>query len=224
MSNRALNRTPRSLHPRLGVWRRHPPERMHVTIGTLRCEIPVLEPDDDFVDRLAELAAASRPGRGRVVVPVAFGGPASRAVVIAATVAAVTAGAAAAATQLSDAHHDEPAPPGTSIGIQRPGESPRHRHDARATRVADHPTADDVRDQEDGQTQTDTGKTGDAPTTSEPASPVLHEPGGTGPGADDPSSPSEQGNQQGSDDPGDDNGNQSGPQDGDAGNDGGDNT
>ena len=81
-----------------------------MTNGLLMREIPTLEPDDELVDRLAGLAAASRPARGGVVVPVAFGGPASRAVAIAATVAAITAGAAAAATQLSQSHRDLPAP------------------------------------------------------------------------------------------------------------------
>ena len=91
-----------------------------MTHGSLLREIPVLEPDDELLDRLTALAAASRVSRG-VVVPVAFGGPASRAVVMAATVAAVTAGAAAAATHLSQTRHEQPAPPRISVSIQRPG-------------------------------------------------------------------------------------------------------
>src|SRR5512133_3727346 len=83
-----------------------PAGRTHVTYGTLMREIPHLEPDDAFVDRLAELAAASTPSRGGVVVPVAFGGPAARTVVVAAAVAAITAGAAAAATHLSHGGED----------------------------------------------------------------------------------------------------------------------
>ena len=161
-----------------------------MTNGSLRCAIPTLEPDDDLVDRLVELAAASRPTRGGVVVPVAFGGPASRAVVIAATVAAVTAGAAAAATQLSEARHDVPAPPGTSVGIQHPDGSTPNRHDATTTRVVDGriavSAADRAADNADGHTSSDSGTTADSPTTNDPASPVHHGPSGTTPGANHP--------------------------------------
>ena len=132
-----------------------------MTYGSLRRDIPTLQPDDDLVARLAGLAAASRPSRGGVVVPVAFGGPAGRAVVIATAIAAVSAGAAAAATHLSHARQDEPAPPGRSVGIQRPAEPshPRaHRpvatvrtvaptvahHDTGVQPAAHQPTSQDV--------------------------------------------------------------------------------
>jgi hypothetical protein len=91
-------------------------EGRDVTHGTLRRELPPLEPDDEFIDRLAQLAAASRPTRGGVVVPAAFGRPAARTVAAAAAVAALTAGAAAAATHLPRPDHTSPTSPITSIG------------------------------------------------------------------------------------------------------------
>ena len=100
---------------------------------TLLREIPTLEPDDAFVARLAELAAASTPARA-IVVPVAFTSPAVRAAAVAAAVAAITAGAAAAATQLSHTH-PEPTPPITSVGTPSPGDDDSddtgRTHDAR---------------------------------------------------------------------------------------------
>jgi hypothetical protein len=89
-----------------------------VTHGALRLEIPVLQPDEAFVRRLAELAAGSTPSSG-VVVPVSFGGPTGRALAAAAAVAAITAGAAAAASQITHSH-DSPAPPITTRGTQVP--------------------------------------------------------------------------------------------------------
>jgi len=87
-----------------------------VTHGSLMREIPRLEPDDEFVDRLAQLAAASTPTRGGVVVPVAFQGPAARSVAAAAAVAAIAAGATVAATQLGHPHDNSPVPPISSVG------------------------------------------------------------------------------------------------------------
>lgn len=89
-----------------------------MTHGALRLEIPVLQPDEAFVRRLAELAAASTPSSG-VVVPVSFGGPTGRALAAAAAVAAITAGAAAAASQITHSH-DSPAPPISTGGTQVP--------------------------------------------------------------------------------------------------------
>ena len=80
-----------------------------MTYGSLRSEIPILQPDEAFVRRLAELAAGSTASPG-VVVPGAFAGPATRALAAAAAVAAVAAGAAAAADQLTHSH-ESPAPP-----------------------------------------------------------------------------------------------------------------
>jgi len=156
-----------------------------VTHGSLRCEIPRLEPDDDFVDRLAELAAASRPARGGIVVPVAFGGPTARAVAIAAAVAAVTAGAAAAATQLSHARQDEPSPPTSSVGIHRP-------HDATGRR----PTTDthharhqesDAAEPADDRTGSDPGATRQSPPADVAVAPMPQGPGDTTSGSNDPS-------------------------------------
>jgi hypothetical protein len=132
----------------------------------MRCDIPTVEPDDDFVARLAELAAASTPSRGGVVVPVAFGGPASRAVAVAATVAAVTAGAAAAATHLVQSH-DVPSPPGPSVGIHRPAPSTDDRQE-RTTAAQDHPST------QAGDRAQDTPR--DQPTGDDPVAPVQHEP------------------------------------------------
>jgi hypothetical protein len=87
-----------------------------VTHGSLMRDIPRLEPDDAFVDQLAELAAASKPTRGGVVVPVAFQGPAARSLATAAAVAAIVAGATVAATQLGHPHDDVPVPPISSVG------------------------------------------------------------------------------------------------------------
>jgi hypothetical protein len=87
-----------------------------VTHGSLMRDIPRLEPDDEFVDRLAQLAAASKPTRGGVVVPVAFRGPAARSLATAAAVAAIAAGAAVAATQLGHPHDNAPVPPISSVG------------------------------------------------------------------------------------------------------------
>ena len=186
-----------------------------MTYGSLRCEISTLEPDDHFVDQLAELAAASLPTRGGVLVPVAFGGPAGRAVVIAAAVAAVTAGAAAAATHLSDARHDEPAPPGRSVGIHRPdGPAPARAHHRDTTTSGAHdtlPAAQHPAPNHNVEHQ--------PPTAADPAQPTADGPDGTGPvGGNDP------GNDPGDDhhgdhqstDPGD------GTADGDSGDSGGD--
>jgi hypothetical protein len=99
-----------------------------VTHGTLRSEIPVLDPDDDLIDRLARLAAASRPTRGGVVVPVAFSGPTARALSAAAAVAALTAGTAVAAAQLATPQHSSPTPPITSVGTPNGSVSPHGHH------------------------------------------------------------------------------------------------
>jgi len=87
-----------------------------VTHGSLMRDIPRLEPDDEFVDQLAQLAAASKPTRGGVVMPVAFQGPAARSLAAAAAVAAIAAGGTLAATQLGHPHDDAPVPPISSVG------------------------------------------------------------------------------------------------------------
>lgn len=99
-----------------------------VTSGSLRCDIPVLLPDEAFVRRLAELAAGSTTSPG-VVVPGAFGRPATRAVAAAAAVAAITAGAAAAADQLTGSH-ESPAPPISTRVTQAPSTPPSDDADA----------------------------------------------------------------------------------------------
>jgi len=87
-----------------------------VTHGSLMQDIPRLEPDDEFVDRLTQLAAVSNSTRGGVVVPVAFRGPAGRSLATAAAVAAIAAGAAVAATQWGHPHDNAPIPPISSVG------------------------------------------------------------------------------------------------------------
>jgi hypothetical protein len=109
--------------------------------GLLACDIPTLEPDDDLLDLLAGLAAASAPSGGGSVVPIAFGGPAGRGLVLATAVAAVTAGGAAAATQQSRGRPEVPAPPGRSAGIQRPDQPAPGVHAERAGHAA--PTSTD---------------------------------------------------------------------------------
>jgi hypothetical protein len=184
-----------------------------VTHGSLVLEIPVLEPDDELLERLATLAAGSRASSG--VVPVAFGGPASRAVVVAATVAAVTAGAAAAATHLSQPRHVQPAPPSISVGIQRPeAPSPGVPHerfaashtDAAAIRHPARPTS--------GDTTSDPGTHQHVAiqhsTANDPAAPGPHGPGGQQSAND---SDDESGNDSG-DQSGDTSGDQTGSDDG----------
>lgn len=107
-----------------------------MTHGSLMREIPRLEPDDEFVDQLAQLAAASKPTRGGVVVPVAFQGPAVRALATAAAVAAIAAGGAVAATQLGHPHDSSPVPPITSVGTSDAPDDHGSRH-TRTTRGTD---------------------------------------------------------------------------------------
>jgi hypothetical protein len=87
-----------------------------VTHGSLMRDIPRLEPDDEFVDQLAQLAAASKPTRGGVVVPVAFRGSAARSIAAAAAVAAIAGGATVAAAHLGQPHDSSPVPPANSVG------------------------------------------------------------------------------------------------------------
>lgn len=166
--------------------------------GSLRCELPTLEPDDDFVDRLAELAAASRPSRGGIVVPVAFGGPTARAVAIAATVAAVTAGAAAAATHLSHDRQLEPSPPASSVGIHRPDTS-TDRHATTHRHGEEQPQGDHAADLTRDDTHADPGTPSQSPHATIPGAPAPHGPGDTTPGSHEP------GDDQGDDHQGDDN-------------------
>jgi hypothetical protein len=183
-----------------------------VTHGSLMCEIPVLEPDDELLDRLAELAAASRVSRGGVVVPVAFVGPASRAVVMAATVAAVTAGAAAAATHLSQPRHEQPAPPGVSVSIQRPESSYQHTP-AATTRVPGHPA-------HPAQAHPASVTDHHAPpiphsTANDPAAPAPQVPTGQHTGSDTSNETGDQSGDQSGDQTGDQTGSQTGDQTGD---------
>lgn len=108
-----------------------------MTQSRLGREIPRLEPDDEFVDRLAQLAAASRPTRGGVVVPSAFGGPATRTVAVAAAVAAITAGAAVTATHLPHPEDTSPTAPITSVGSPTPSAGADRHQDRR--RALDQP-------------------------------------------------------------------------------------
>jgi hypothetical protein len=105
---------------------------------TLSREIPRLEPDDGFVDRLAQLAAASSPTPGGVVVPTAFGRPAARTAAAAVAVAALTAGAAAAATHLPHPEHTSPTRQIYPIGTPSANDAGRRHHDRRS--AADAPT------------------------------------------------------------------------------------
>ena len=105
-----------------------------MTYGSLSCDIPVLLPDEAFVRRLAELAAGSTASPG-VVVPTAFGRPATRALAAATAVAAITAGAAAAADQLTHTH-ESPAPPISTRVTEDPSASSTDDPDARHS---DHP-------------------------------------------------------------------------------------
>ncbi len=107
-----------------------------MTVGSLRLEIPTLVPDEAFVRRLADLAAASKASPG-VVVPAAFGGPA-KAVAAAAAVAAITAGGAAAASRISHSHHQSPTPPFSTHDTHSPHSASRapgrgHTQDAEAS-------------------------------------------------------------------------------------------
>lgn len=122
-----------------------PRARMTVTHPTLSQDIATLQPDDDFVNQLAQLAAASRPTRA-TLIPAEFSGPATRAVAIAAAVTAITAGAAAAATHLGESHHTAPAHPSGPAGIHEPPERTTHSHTPtnRPTPTPAHPTAHTV--------------------------------------------------------------------------------
>lgn len=106
-----------------------------MTHGSLMREIPRLEPDDEFVDQLAQLAAASKPTRGGVVMPVAFQGPAARSLATAAAVAAIAAGATIAATQLGHPTDDAPVPPISSVGTSGADDDHGSRHTRTAREV-----------------------------------------------------------------------------------------
>lgn len=116
-----------------------------MTHGSLMRDIPRLEPDDEFVDQLAQLAAASKPTRGGVVVPVAFQGPAARSLATAAAVAAIAAGATVAATQLGHPHDNSPIPPITSVGTS--GADDDHSPGQTRTARGDDPSETGAEDQ-----------------------------------------------------------------------------
>jgi uncharacterized membrane protein YgcG len=102
-----------------------------LTITSLRREPPMLEPDDAFVARLAELARTSRPTPSGVAV---LGGATGRSLAAAAAVAAIAAGTAVAAGQMNHSH-PLPAPPVSTQGTDNPtapvSPSDRQSHEGR---------------------------------------------------------------------------------------------
>jgi predicted transcriptional regulator len=164
-----------------------------VTHGSLMRDIPRLEPDDELVDRLAELAAASKPTRGGIVVPVAFQGPVARSLATAAAVAAIAAGATVAATQLGHPHDNDPVPPITSVGPSGADDDHGSRH-TRTAREADPSQTNADRGEPAGHDSSgpDSSSTtgAEGPTTDDHGSPGSDDsPGGghTGSPGDDPS-------------------------------------
>jgi hypothetical protein len=150
-----------------------------VTLDSLRLEVPTLVPDDAFVRRLAALAAASEASPG-VVVPAAFGGPATRAVAAAAAVAAITAGAAAAATRINHTHHPSPAPSFTTHDTRSPQSTPTSDPpDSGRTQAADDPTRGPGRENSTPVVAQPTAvhTAAPPPVESTPSGPETHDPG-----------------------------------------------
>jgi hypothetical protein len=162
-----------------------------LTITSLRREPPMLEPDDAFVARLAELARASHPTPSGVAV---LGGATGRSLAAAAAVAAIAAGTAVAAGQMNHSH-PLPAPPVSTQETDLPtapdSPSDRQSHEGRQVGA--------------GHKDGPTGSTENVDTTAPVLTFIAETPGGhhqgpnPGPGSDDPAT-----EDPGDDDPGDD--------------------